>query len=75
MTFLSEYLIDYFNDSFNTNHPELAPGEMFYSNITTDKVKNRVPKHNNERIGLVAYSPKGEKLIGCVPVFITSFNN
>ncbi|MFA6353442.1 MAG: hypothetical protein WCW93_00710 [Candidatus Paceibacterota bacterium] len=54
-------------NSLNNIHPELQPGEKFFTNANKDNVE--IFRSQGKRIGDIAYGPDGKILEGYFPVF------
>lgn len=59
----------------NDNHPELKPGERFWTNVDADKANELLKRSLFTRAGKVAYDIDGKELsCDIIPIF-TSFSN
>ncbi|MDP2598245.1 MAG: hypothetical protein Q8P49_00255 [Candidatus Liptonbacteria bacterium] len=60
-----------FGEDFNQKHPELLPGEKFYTNISSDKLESfSALPIASKRLGDKAYARDGTLLENCRPVFV-----
>ena len=66
MTFKPAYIRE--QRFYQRNHPELKPGETFYSNVNRGEELNKIDT-SIFRIGSIAYNSKGSRLVSCAPVF------
>lgn len=55
--------------SFNKQHPELQPGEKFYSNFGSTEIAAQFMSDRPYRVGIQAYDREGRPQSG-VPVFV-----
>lgn len=58
------------NGGFNKNHPELQPGEVWLTNIRTNRRNSNIIGWKTQRVGKAAFDKYGNPLDDLFPVFV-----